>query len=107
LDHDDREGMEWNIHIVIAENPDNRICFMTSDGPSEANAALIVKACNAWDDPEAMKARLAELGGTDAQFDSAWDAILRCDELKRARERLSIHELRLIIRAAITGRTER
>lgn len=41
------------------------------------------------------------------QFDRAWDAILQCSELKRARSRLSIHELRLIIRAAITGKTDR
>ncbi len=38
-----------------------------------------------------------------AQFDRAWDAILKCSELDRARARLSIHELRLIIRAAIIG----
>lgn len=42
-DPDDREGMEWNIHIVQADAPDNRICFMASDGP-EANANLIAAA---------------------------------------------------------------
>ena len=46
-DHDLRDGMEWNIHIVEHNNPNNRVCFMTSDGPSEANAAFIVKAVNA------------------------------------------------------------
>jgi hypothetical protein len=40
----------------------------------------------------------------DAQYDRAWDAILKSDELKLARSKLSIHELRLIIRAAITGK---
>jgi hypothetical protein len=43
----------------------------------------------------------------DDQYDRAWCAILHSDDLKRAREKLSIHELRLIIRAAITGRTEK
>jgi hypothetical protein len=48
-DEDSREGMEWNIHIVQHDNPNNRVCFMTSDGPSEANAAFIVKAVNNHD----------------------------------------------------------
>lgn len=43
-DPDDRPGMEWNIHVVQADSPDNRICFMTSNGPSEANARLIAAA---------------------------------------------------------------
>ena len=45
-DPDWREGYSWNIHIVDAANPDMRICFMTSDGPAQANAELIVKAVN-------------------------------------------------------------
>jgi hypothetical protein len=45
-------------------------------------------------------------GGVE-HFDRAWDAILQCAELERARSRLSIHELRLIIRAAITGKTDK
>jgi hypothetical protein len=48
-DPDWREGYSWNIHIVDAANPDMRICFMTSDGPAEANAAFIVKAVNNHD----------------------------------------------------------
>ena len=48
-DPDLRAGMEWNIHIVEHNNPNNRICFMTSSGPSAPNAAFIVKACNAHD----------------------------------------------------------
>ena len=43
-DPDDREGYEWNIHIL--DRKGDRICFMTSDGPAEANAALIVEAVN-------------------------------------------------------------
>lgn len=39
----------------------------------------------------------------DAQFDKAWNAIMTSDELRRARARLSIHELRLIIEAAISA----
>lgn len=44
LDPDERPGMEWNIHVVEASNPDNRICFMASNGPNEANARLISAA---------------------------------------------------------------
>lgn len=48
-DPDWREGYSWNIHIVDAANPDMRICFMTSDGPAQANADLIVEAVNNYD----------------------------------------------------------
>ena len=43
LDNDEREGMEWNIHVVQT-NHDMRICFMTSDGPARENAELIALA---------------------------------------------------------------
>jgi hypothetical protein len=43
-DIDDRPGMEWNIHILTEADLDKRICFMTSDGPSEDNARLIAAA---------------------------------------------------------------
>jgi len=46
-DPDDRDGMEWNIHIVEHDRPHMRICFMSRGDESAANAALIVKACNA------------------------------------------------------------
>jgi hypothetical protein len=42
LDRDEPEA--WNIHVVQANDRDMRICFMTSDGPSEANARLITAA---------------------------------------------------------------
>lgn len=45
-DPDWREGYSWNIHIVQGSNPDMRVCFMTSDGPAQENAALIVEAVN-------------------------------------------------------------
>lgn len=48
-DPDWREGYSWNIHIVDAANPDMRICFMTSDGPAQANADFIIKAVNNHD----------------------------------------------------------
>ena len=60
-DPDWREGYFWNIHIVDAANPDMRICFMTSDGPAQANADLIVEAVNGWCNINALRARLAEL----------------------------------------------
>lgn len=44
VDPDDREGMEWNIHIVAKDDRDMRICFMASNGPVEANAHLIAAA---------------------------------------------------------------
>lgn len=44
VDPDDRNGMEWNIHIVLADKPHHRICFMASDGPNKENARLIAAA---------------------------------------------------------------
>ncbi|RZN19501.1 hypothetical protein [Bradyrhizobium sp. Leo121] len=61
LEPDHRPGMEWNIHIVLEENPDMRVCFMSTGPQSEANAELIVRACNAWFDIEQLKARVCEL----------------------------------------------
>lgn len=31
-------------NIIVWSGPDNRVCFMTSDGPAEANARLIAAA---------------------------------------------------------------
>lgn len=44
LSYDDRPDMEWNIHVVQADATHLTVCFMTSDGPSEANAKLIAAA---------------------------------------------------------------
>lgn len=57
-DPDWREGYSWNIHIVDAANPHMRICFMTSDGPAQANADLIVEAVNSY---ASLKARIQVL----------------------------------------------
>lgn len=69
---DDRAGMEWNRHIVRADAPHIRICFMASDG-READAHLIVAA------PKLLKAlkALVEAGWRpqDAPDDpSQWDS---------------------------------
>jgi ribulose 1,5-bisphosphate carboxylase large subunit-like protein len=44
-----------------------------------------------------------EPGARLRRYDRAWDAILAAPELAEARRKLSIHELRLIIQAALTG----
>jgi len=38
------DGPPHNIHVRQANDPNMRICFMTSDGPTEANARLIAAA---------------------------------------------------------------
>jgi hypothetical protein len=38
------DGPADNIHVTQAEKPDHRICFLTSNGPTVANAALIAAA---------------------------------------------------------------
>lgn len=52
VDPDDRPGMDYNNHIVVAASPHLRVCFMCHDGPAkqdewDAKAALIVAAVNA------------------------------------------------------------
>lgn len=52
VDPDNRDGMEWNNHIVSEKNPHLRICFMAHDGTNEnatgeANARRIVACVNA------------------------------------------------------------
>lgn len=37
-------GPRTNIHVCQADDPNMRICFMTSDGPTVANARLIAAA---------------------------------------------------------------
>lgn len=62
IDPDDQPNMAWNNHIVSAVDPNIRIAFMAHDGTGdneigEANAALIVRAVNAYDAMnEALKA---------------------------------------------------
>lgn len=45
-DPDDREGYEWNIHILQESDPNIRVCFMSNGPATEANAHLIVTAVN-------------------------------------------------------------
>lgn len=37
-DPDDRPGMEWNVHIVDASEPNDRVAFMSNGPRSEAKA---------------------------------------------------------------------
>lgn len=61
VDPDDRDGMEWNIHIVEAERPHHRVCFMASDGPNEANARLIAAAPDMHAEIARLRREKAEL----------------------------------------------
>jgi hypothetical protein len=57
-DQDQREGYEWNVHIIEDDRPHMRICFMSNGEQSQANAALIVEAVNSH---ASLKARIEEL----------------------------------------------
>jgi hypothetical protein len=57
-DQDQREGYEWNVHIVEHDRPHMRICFMSNGEHSQANARLIVEAVNSY---ASLKARIAKL----------------------------------------------
>jgi hypothetical protein len=76
-DPDDRPGYDWNIHILDAKG--NRVCFMTSDGPSEENAALIVRSVNLL--PEALAA-LERI----AAHDGGYVGNIASDVLQKARQ---------------------
>jgi hypothetical protein len=49
-DPDDREGYEWNIHIVQESDHDMRVCFMTSGSEAVPNAAFIIRCVNDHDE---------------------------------------------------------
>ena len=60
VDPDDRQGMEWNNHIVSASRPHLTVCFMSHSGTPDnskcqASAELIVALVNDW---PAIKERL-------------------------------------------------
>ena len=74
-DPDWREGYSWNIHIVQSNNPEMRICFMTSDGPAQENADLIVSSVNSL--PDLVKALEGMLVENDSE--EADDACELCD----------------------------
>jgi len=65
-DPDQREGMEWNIHIVERDRPHMRICFMSNGPESEANAARIIQTNQI---PALVKA-LEEIGYIDDFLDA-------------------------------------
>ena len=46
VDPDEREGYEWNAHIVEADRPHMRVCFMSNGPNSEVYAELLVTAAN-------------------------------------------------------------
>ncbi len=60
------DGPRHNIHVRLATNPDVRVCFMTSDGPTRENARLIAAA------PDLLEA--AEL------LEKAEEAHANCEE---------------------------
>lgn len=60
VDPDDRESMEWNVHIVEQARPYMRVCFMSNCSQAEANADLIMKAVNNHD--ALVKALKAAIG---------------------------------------------
>ena len=65
-------GPPDNIHVVRADAPHMRICFLTSDGPTEANADLIIAA------PDLLAAlrEVAELqGSAHAPAGSLWSRV--------------------------------
>jgi hypothetical protein len=47
VDPDDRDGMEWNDHIVHSADANMRVAFMSNALRSNERAALIVEAVNA------------------------------------------------------------
>jgi hypothetical protein len=82
-------GSQYRIAYQIAEN----VGYILTPGDTSHP-----------DDPHTRQSPASDAAEVEV-YDRAWDAVLRCPDLKRARERLSIHEIRLIIRAAITGDT--
>lgn len=66
-DHDDREGYEWNIHILKSDDPNMRVAFMSNGPNSEANARLIVTAVNSHESLLACREALKEIAKLKSQ----------------------------------------
>lgn len=79
-DQDQREGYEWNVHVVEHNNPNMRICFMANGPDSVERAAHLVKCVNAHDDlVRALEVSLNELSylGAKHGYVSTETAIIR------------------------------
>jgi hypothetical protein len=60
------DGPPDNIHIVQADHPHMRICFLTSNGPTEANARLIASA------PDMLAALQRIIKTYDYEYGEPW-----------------------------------
>jgi len=58
------EGPSDNIHVVQVGQPNMRVCFLTSNGPTEANANLIASSPDMY---AALKAVLPLLQAMDSE----------------------------------------
>lgn len=97
VDTDNRDGMEWNNHIVSLKSPHLRICFMAHDGTDEnvrgeANARRIVvcvNACAGIDDPELWVAQMRFMDSDHtASLEIIGELTKQRDELLAALKRL-------------------
>lgn len=76
LCYDTRPRMEWNITVVRENDRNYAVCFMTSDGPSEANARLITAAPDLL---AALKGVLRVADRATDEFDAARAAIAKAE----------------------------
>lgn len=89
ISRDQRQGYEWNNHIVSASDPNQAICFMTHDNTpdneeGEANARRIVACVNACAGCATESLELAPVGF----FNSSYGHPKYLDELKKQRDEL-------------------
>lgn len=66
-----------NIHVVEADQIHRRICFMTSDGPTEARATLIAAAPTMAAEIERLRAENENLGQACAELERRADESYR------------------------------
>lgn len=66
-------------NIIVWSSPENRVCFLTSNGPTEANAALIAAAPDML---HALRRVLEQFGLTHKHLlaiEQAWAAVAKAE----------------------------
>jgi hypothetical protein len=75
------DGPDYNI-IIWGAKPETRVCFLTSDGPTKANARLIAAAPDLLEAAQYAIAYLAD--ADDAEYDDEGEEICPFERLRAA-----------------------
>lgn len=70
-----------NLHVVDADDPNMRVCFLTSDGPTERRARLIAAAPDLLEALTELLAMLREYAPGTTLNNHSFDALgIKCND---------------------------